>query len=456
MKKHFLIFSLIIVVALSFNFKVYAYGNPDNTLYIEQYDNYLVNLKGTLFNEDAVKTYLGNSNYDSLINYIDNSGYSHYLCDFSLNVSDYSYSNAIYCFFSNDKEDLLNSFGFYIDNQYSDKYLRFFSKFSTNNIYSTFVLFEDNVLSFSSMTQATGSGFTNLANYNVRDNSYSSFQFKTFITNLDNFKVQTLGTYNCGISFKVDNEQYYINNGDTLIYRNNGEGYLNTNDYDVYGPPRDSEFPLEGYKKVLITQEYLYANISGITSGRVYIGRGNQEMYTPWVGYREVIDGQVSDVATPINFKYAYDNEGLEYVYYDFDLSVNENYKFISVFKVGQASQYNFEDVFLPIWVPDDAYVTFTTPVENEQGGNDFDFEWKDPDTGEINTDSDSTSSTADNVVGRFFDNLLDGIKDFNNKLSYLFQLFNAWYIEIPNQVKILFLVGLSFAIIFIIIEFMK
>ena len=462
MKKNILIFSLIMIVALSFNNKVYAYGNSQDTIYIQQYDNYLSNLKGTLFNEQAVKNYLGNSNYDSLINYVNSSGYSNYICMFKM--VNYEYESSFNCYFS-DKETLQNTFYFTIWSRYGSNYLRFnydFNRFGNNSIYNGYFQLKDNVLSLpSSLSLSKGSPLDNLADYNSSNSEYSVYQYKTLITNIDNFKVKagyesTGDSYNYGISFKVDNEQYYINDGDTLIYRDDGEGYLNINDYDVNGPINSSDFPIQGDMELLIPHSYQSVAISGIKEGKIFVAEEDFNSYQPWLNYMRLINGSLTDNPYPVEpYKWIIDDTGKRWYYWDFDLTKVENSKFVLYEKVSQTYEGYYEDVSYSIYYPQDAYISLIKPVRDENGNPSWDFPWKDPDTGDINHGN-ITNVIDNSSLNTFFDNLINYWNYFNNNLKVIFSYYKAFYVELPSSLKLFINLSIYLPIFLIVYLFIK
>ena len=491
MKKHLLIFLLIIVVALSFNYKVKAWGIAEEPYYdIKFYRN-----DSTYATINDVNTSIGyylnnyikpsswsDSGFQRILDFVNNKkyeelGYKYYfvvLSNYTLYVllsNNTNFINLTPGRFSSDSPNIFLSPVFDLSSDYACYRSTSETGHTLEDCTSGFVsefLFNENNYYFGGNYGGFSDGVRDLftLNYVQNDNNriFSNFPGIKYISLSQNYDVDVFSTSHHFVksnSIGFNGTDVIYNNGDYVIKPySNVDGIpiydLNIDDYQISNIP---SFPPSGYKEVVIPTSALMVNISGVNSGNIYVSVDNKFNYESWVSYREVINGNVSDKNFSIQyynyFPYDVSTEKPTYLYWSFDLSKVENSEFVSFFKVGQAYQGSSEDVTYSIWVPNDAYVSFTSPIENDVGGNDFDYEWKDPVTGDINTDTDSTTGGSSNLISDFFNNLLKGFNQLANNLTYLFQCFSAFYLELPVTFKVLYVLAINLSILFIIFKYL-
>lgn len=233
---------------------------------------------------------------------------------------------------------------------------------------------------------------------------------------------------------------------------------IDENSIEVSELSYEPEFSIEGYKKVTIPAGYHYAYISGIKQGRVYwkFQSETSKIYSNL--YYDNSERDWGSLEWPIrinernNLTLVYSNPNASewFTYQDFDLSSVERSDFILLEKYQYLEGYDTYSV--DYWIPEDAYFSLVKITNNEQGGNDFDFDWKDPDTGEVSDGSHSSSS--DTTHDSFFSDFTNSLNYFKDTIIGIFQNVTYFFNNLPIALKYFYMVIFVFILFIFLIRF--
>lgn len=232
-------------------------------------------------------------------------------------------------------------------------------------------------------------------------------------------------------------------------------------------------FSIPGYKKVVIPSDKQYAIISGVKTGRVYYKANSQISSYYDKSNREWGSIDWPKAITDLRKATFADNPNNPdlnslYYFYDFDLSKVQDSQFILIEKYHEKicnlpdetieecnNRYNYEQ---EIWIPDNAdiYFSFIDVKPNENGGNDFDFDYKDPETGDINNSHTENDSSPDNEVGTFFDYLYKLLNNFQSGFIYISECFTNFFNELPFMIQAILGLAFTIGIVKFIIDLFK
>ena len=233
---------------------------------------------------------------------------------------------------------------------------------------------------------------------------------------------------------------------------------IDENSIEVSELSNEPVFPIEGYKKVTIPAGYHYGYISGIKQGRVYwlLQTETSKIYSnlyydnskhDWDSVEFPIRiNERNNVTLPFVTSYALN----WFTYQDFDITQVDRSEFILLEKY---SYLEGNDIYsVDYWIPEDAYFSLVKITENDQGGNDFDYEWKDPDTGEVN--SGSQSSSSDTTNDSFFTSFNDALNYFKDIIIGIFEEVSYLFNNLPIILKYFFMVIFVLILFIFLIRF--
>lgn len=253
---------------------------------------------------------------------------------------------------------------------------------------------------------------------------------------------------------------YVTYSNDVISFRvlDSNNNVIDENSIEISELSYDPVFPLEGYKKVTIPAGYQSAIISGIKSGRVYwVFQGeSSKVYSSL--YYDNSKHNWGSIEFPIQIlersnitlNYYNPNSSTWFTYQDFDITQVEKSEFILLQKYHYLEGYDTYSV--DYFIPENAYFSLVKVNENDIGGNDFDYEWKDPDTGEVNNGSQSSSSNSNH--NSFFSDFNNALDYFKDSIIGIFREATYFFNNLPIVLKYFFMVIFVLILFIFLIRF--
>ena len=465
MKNYFIGFILVLISLFSFSSKANAWG--ENIPSVSPFPFSLEETKkrvGFNLNNPIYPFYDTNSNGSKRLNnikkFIENKeyekmGYKYYLISFTM----YKDNEGGYLFLFNDidvfkinidADTLENSNSisnsgvnsFVISESDFDKYD--FANYSYDKFFENLTLNDKN----KGLIKLSGSNgyyykvpldISRIFNVdNIEDNGnqdmyYTNIPYFRWVNYFrKSYKVNTISFNDSDVLLNIDDILIYANPNDTY---GDYKGYY-FNDINFNYVP---DFIPEGFKKVTLPAGYGSAVISGIKEGRImWKSFQPHSRGTPY-SYYDYSDRPWGSTEWPklISQKKSIKFNEVSFTYQDFNLNDVEGSQFILFVKYDYIEGY--DDFSFDLYIPENAYFSLVERTPNDQGGNDFDYDWQDPDTGDINHGSSSSGSGSNN--NSFF-------KDFNNALDYfkdtvigIFKEISYLFENLPIALKYFFMV---------------
>lgn len=187
---------------------------------------------------------------------------------------------------------------------------------------------------------------------------------------------------------------------------------------------------LEGYKLVFLDTNTKALFLSGVSSGRIYIPMNDFIKYGGLLSYYDKDAENLVDADYTIK-EYENTNDA-KYVYQEFDLTNFEGADFLIFNKFIYLENIDYQDFAYYIYVPNDMYVSKSRPVANNEGGNDFEYEYIN-ENGEIEYAVIHNDDLNENIseIKNFIINQKKYIKAF-------LDLFSQFYNGIPKDIQMI------------------
>lgn len=466
-KKYLKIFSVIICSIFIFSNNVFA--EEKNWIYNENYIEYL---------KENIDYDLLKNNTNDLIDYIESNTNYDFIITFFLDIR-YPQVRLNVFFFEDLSQIKIKAYDY---TSYSSRYSFAFDlrninnqKFNEKMLTTGFDFNEINEENFNNMFDEMkikiddfliNNDFVNSSRFSLWGYSLTSYDLYSYQLNIPLYSSKDLVYDNISDNGNEINIQF-----NDYLFTNNFSLNELIEHFDILGNKED--FSIPGYKKVVIPADKQYAIISGVKTGRVwyranprlnsYYDKSNREWGSiDWP--KAITDLRKTSFADNPN------NPSVNslYLYYDFDLSKVKDSQFILIEKYHTQvcnlpdetieecnNRYNYEQ---EIWIPDNAdiYFSFIDVTPNENGGNDFDFEYKDPETGDINNSHTENDSSPDNEIGSFFDYLYKLLNNFQNGFIYISECFTNFFNELPFMLQAILELAFTIGIVKFIIDLFK
>lgn len=322
-----------------------------------------------------------------------------------------------------------NYYNYKIDN--TDK-MYVYKLYTENNYY------EFNTYTFRVQAQLN----SKTASYTYQDSSSYNNPFLLFSFDGTNWNVSNAHNWSIKNIIYSTRDIYYATNPNdmsTLSLLQTGQEYVKVNLPDY----------MPNYKEVVLDDDTKFAFLSGLSKGRIYVPVQDFANYSGKLGYINLdLENMPYDSIIP---DYGITSDGL-YIYQDFDLSNYEGSSLVAFYKFIYLEDIDYDDFSYSIFVPQDMYVSKTKPVANEQGGNDFNFDYKDENGNIISSSFNTDSSSDDNT---FFGTLTNSLAYFRSSVNYICSLFTDFFECLPSFVKNSLILCFCIGVLIIIVSFL-